>query len=197
MGEQSALIFKVNKGAYQSMSWSQVGRYATELGCGLAELGVEPNDKVAIFSQTSHLWVIADIATICNGAISVPIYPTSALSDIDYILNNSEAKVVFVQDKRLLQKVLSIRESLPHVKAFVLMEPNANKKVIAEIVSQNNLEEGYLLTIEELQRRGAKYVLQDKDLLRRRSDAIKPDNIATIIYTSGTTGVPKGVPLTH
>ncbi len=197
MGEQSALIFKVNKGAYQSMTWPQLGRFATELGCGLAELGVKPEDKVAIFSQSSHLWVIADIATICNGAISVPIYPTSALSDIEYILNNSEAKVVFVQDKRLLQKVLSIRESLPNVKAFVLMEPNANKKVIAEIVSQHNLKKDYLLTLEEVQRRGAKYVLKDRDLLRRRGEAIKPDSIATIIYTSGTTGVPKGVPLTH
>ena len=80
MGDFPALKFKVNKGAYQDMSWRELGRYVKEIGCGLAELGVDQDGKVAIFSQTSHLWVIADLATISNGAVSVPIYPTDRKS---------------------------------------------------------------------------------------------------------------------
>ena len=197
MGEFPALKFKVNKGAYQDMSWRELGRYVKEIGCGLAELGVDQDGKVAIFSQTSHLWVIADLATISNGAVSVPIYPTCSLSDIEYIINNSESEVVFVQNKRLLQKAVSIKEKLPSVKAFVLMDPTAKQKSVEEFCSENNLPEGYVLSVADLQKLGAKRLTKDSNLIEERIAATSVNNVATIIYTSGTTGTPKGVPLTH
>ncbi len=79
----------------------------TDTAFALAALGLQPKQCTAIFASNSHLWVAADFATISNGAISVPIYPTSSLSDIEYILSNSQAKVAFVQNDRLLKKVLS------------------------------------------------------------------------------------------
>ena len=129
MGDFPALQFKVGKNPYQSISWTDLGRVVRETACCLAHLGLTPQSKVGIFSQTAHLWVVADLATLANGAVSVPIYPTSSTSDIDYILNNSKTNFVFVQNEKLLKKVLAIKDKLPEVRSFIVMYPGLDKRI--------------------------------------------------------------------
>ncbi len=197
MGNFPALMFKQGKTPYQTMSWSDFGRLVRETACGLAHLGLQEKSRVAIFSQTAHLWVVADFAALVNGAVSVPIYPTSSTSDIEYILNNSESEFVFVQNEKLLEKVLAIRDKVPGVKAFVVMYPGQGKLSIAELKQQYSLPEAYVYSFDELHKLGERNIFTQGKVLERRTKAIKPTDLATIIYTSGTTGTPKGVPLKH
>lgn len=198
MGEFPALQFKTGKNPYTSLSWTEFGQVVRETACGLAHLGLASQSKVGIFSPTAHLWVVADFATIANGAVSVPIYPTSSTSDIEYILNNSKAAFVFVQNEKLLAKVLSIKDKLPTVKSFIVMYPGLDKRVsISSLVEEHKLPEGAVYSFEQVRELGARNYAKLDGLIQQRSNAIKLEDLATIIYTSGTTGTPKGVPLTH
>lgn len=116
MADRPAMLHKPKGQAYESITWSEMGNVVEKLAFGLSSLGIDMGSKAAIFSQTSHFWVLADFATIYNGAVSVPIYPTSSLSDIEYIINNSEAEVVFVQNQRLLKKFDNLVAKLPSLK---------------------------------------------------------------------------------
>lgn len=176
------------------MSWTDASRLVRELAQGLADLGLETGGKAAIFSNTSHLWVVSDLAILSNCSVSVPIYPTCSTGDIEYILNNSEAQIVFVQNERLLKKVLSIKDKVKKVKAFVVMYSD-NAKALEE--AQKDVPANYVKTIEEVREMGRKSLVTQFEIADRRITAAKLDELATIIYTSGTTGTPKGVPLTH
>ncbi|MBK9144017.1 MAG: long-chain fatty acid--CoA ligase [Candidatus Melainabacteria bacterium] len=183
MGDRPAFIYKPDrKSAYTQLSWTGLGERAENLAFGLAELGLEVDGKAAIFSATSHYWVLADLAILSNGAVSVPIYPTSSLSDIEYILNNSEAQIVFVQNKRLLAKIEGLKERIPHLKVAILMEESGDPETH---------------TVESVERLGRDRRAAHPELVYRRCESRERRDLATIIYTSGTTGTPKGVPLTH
>lgn len=198
MREFPAIQYKVGKNPYQSMTWTELGTVVRETACGLAHLGLTPQSKVGIFSQTAHLWVISDFAAIANGAVSVPIYPTSSTSDIEYILNNSKAAFVFVQNEKLLAKVLAIKDKLPSVKSYIVMYPGLDKRVTIEgLTDEHKLPSGTVLTFDQVRELGAQNIQKLGGLIEQRSRATKLEDLATIIYTSGTTGTPKGVPLTH
>lgn len=194
LGDWPALEYKVGKQPYQKMSWRDASTFIRELAQGLADLGLETGGRAAIFSNTSHLWVVADLATLSNCSVSVPIYPTCSTSDIEYILNNSESQIVFVQNERLLKKVLSIKDDVKKVKAFVVMSPD-NLKALEE--AKKDVPANFIKTVDEVREMGARSLVTQKEIAERRITAAKPDELATIIYTSGTTGTPKGVPLTH
>lgn len=198
MGEFPALKFKVGKDPYTSISWTQFGRLVRETAYGLSQLGLIENSKVGIFANTSHLWVVSDFAAIISGAVSVPIYPTCSTSDVEYILNNSEAEFVFVQNEKLLSKVLGVKDKLPRVKAFIVMFPGLDKKLSIEgLAKEYGVEDGKLFTFDQVHELGSKHAVKFTSEIENRSNTIKSSDLLTIIYTSGTTGTPKGVPLTH
>ena len=196
MANKNAMLHKPKGESYKSLTWSQMGETVEALALGLAALGLAPKEKVAIFSQTSHFWALADFATIYNGSVSVPIYPTCSSSDIEYIVNNSESKVLFVQNESLLKKFEQLLEKTPSIKAFVLMEAKDKTRPIEEIAKECGIPENMLFSFDGLIALGK----TNSDSLARIKDNwknITAEDIATIIYTSGTTGTPKGVPLTH
>lgn len=197
LGELTAVLFKPKGEQYQQMSWTDFSSLVEKLSFGLASLGIKPNSKAAIYSTTSHLWVASDFATISNGAVSVPIYPTSSLADIEYILNNSQSEVLFVQNQSLLLKVLPIRNQLPHLRTIVVHTPSKGDKPLAEVAKEHNLPQGYVMSTDEVVALGEQLKAKEPKLISTRVEATTLDDLATIIYTSGTTGTPKGVPLTH
>lgn len=195
--EAEAVRYKEGRSPYTSMSWSQLDEFVREIAHGLAARGVKPGDRVAILSQTSHLWAASDFATICNGAVSVPIYPTSSQSDIEYILDNSDSKVVFVQNEPLLKKVVKAASRSEQLKTIVLMTSLSKGKSLSEFAKEADIPQSLIVGLEELRSQGRDLAKEKPSLIDERSDAIKSEDLATIIYTSGTTGTPKGVPLTH
>ena len=191
-GQSPSIQFKENRASYKSMTWAELNTLVMEMAYGLAANGLGPGDAVGIFAPTSHLWVAADLATICNGAVSVPLYPNSSLTDIQHILNNSGASMAFVSGESLLKRLLQAKEELPSLRKIFYIPPLSDSKIPADITRS-----GLLTSINNLRDDGKPLAAKEPDLIKKRAAAIDRDSIATIIYTSGTTGTPKGVPLTH
>lgn len=151
---------------------------------GLASLGLRPGDRIALLSENRPEWSIADLAILSLGAINVPIYTTQALDQIDFILSDSGAKVLFISTRRLYkhaQPALAKR-GLEHLIFF--------DEEVAE-----DIERGIALTT--LEERGKVLAQERPGAFDAYLQAVRPDDLATVIYTSGTTGEPKGVMLTH
>lgn len=163
------------------------------LSLRLQELGVGRGDRVAIVCESRPEWSIADLAILTAGAINVPVYPTLAASQTEYILADAGAKAVIVSDDAQLAKLMDIAPSLPAVASIVVIAPG------------NPLPEAgpggpSIYTLADLVEQGKARVAGDPALAARyeaTARAIRPGDVATIIYTSGTTGHPKGVVLTH
>lgn len=171
-------------GKWKTYSTNEVNEFVNKLASGLMDLGISPNDmsaeqrdKVAIISKNCPEWLITDLAVQKIGAVLVPIYPTISVNETQFILNDSQTKIVFVDGEELFLKVKSIKDSLPSLKHIFTYEyvPNAIHWKDAHGDTGNEKTE----KIKEL------------------SEKIKEEDLATIIYTSGTTGTPKGVMLSH
>jgi len=178
-----ALQVKV-KGQYTPISSRTVGERVRRLALGLQELGIQPGERVAIFSENRPEWAIADFACLTALLTDVPLYPNLPPDQAAYILNDSGAVAIFVSDAAQAAKIAAVRgkcTTLRHVITFAA-EPHAGADhTIAEVEAR-----GAAVDDEERRARYRQYAL-----------AVKPDDLATLIYTSGTTGEPKGVMLTH
>ncbi len=146
---------------------------------GLLRLGVKKNDKIAVISSSNRTeWNISDIGILQTGAQNVPIYPTIAEEDIEYILNHSGAIYCIVSDNELLEKINTIKHNVQHLKDVYSFDKIHGCKNWEEILDLGRDESNQ----------------EDVDRIK---DGIAENDLATVIYTSGTTGRPKGVMLSH
>jgi acyl-CoA synthetase (AMP-forming)/AMP-acid ligase II len=166
--------------AWESVTWKQAGDKVEALAAGLIALGVEPEQRVGIASGTRYEWILADLAIMCAAGATTTVYPSTNAEDTTYILGDSESRVVFVEDAEQLTKLTAHRAELPHVSKVVIFDGKADGD--------------WVITLEDLAAMGAKLLAEQPDVVRTTSQAIKPDQLATLIYTSGTTGRPKGAP---
>ncbi len=164
-----------------SLTWRETKDRAYVLAAGLLDLGIAPEDRVAIASGTRIEWILADLGVMCAGAATTTVYPTTQHADVAYILSDSESKVIIAEDADQARKVLDHLEELPHVTAIVLID--------------GSLDHESVITWSELERRGREYLAAHPDAIDKTIDGIRPEQLATLIYTSGTTGRPKGVRL--
>jgi long-chain acyl-CoA synthetase len=171
------LLSKVG-GTYQPISTAELVDRVRRLSKALRELGVEKGDRVALMSENGPHWPTVDFATLCAGAVLVPIYPTLLPDQSIYIAGNCGAKVVVAETPSHLEGLLS--QELPDVRQFVLIKGESSDKRV--------------IPLDQLIERGAGVDVED---FEARARAVQPDDLATFIYTSGTTGTPKGVMLTH
>ncbi len=153
---------------------------------GLAAVGIEPKDNLAILSTNCRRWAYSDYATATRGATSVTVYPTLIASQVQYIVAHSDSKLVFAQDKLQMDKVMEIKSQCPELKTVVYFDESLSYED-PNVISFNDLmEKG-----KAFQQSDAAYDFEAEAL------KVAPDDILTLIYTSGTTGNPKGVMLKH
>jgi len=172
------LVTKYN-GVWVKTSTQEYIDKSNTISRALLRMGIQKNDKIAIISSSNRTeWNIMDIGTLQTGAQTVPIYPTIAAEDYEYILNHSEATYCFVSDDVVLQKLLSIQKNVPLLKEVYSFD---------EIKGCKNWKEVLALGEDT----------SNQDVVEDRKNNVKPEELATIIYTSGTTGKPKGVMLSH
>lgn len=186
-----AEAFRFPRGeAWESVTWKQAGDKVEALAAGLIALGVEPEQRVGIASGTRYEWILADLAIMCAAGATTTVYPTTNAEDTVYILGDSESRVVFAEDDEQLAKLTAHRSELPHVSKVVTFDPSAG--------SGQGADQGdWVITLDDLAALGAEKLAAEPDVVRTTSQAIRPDQLATLIYTSGTTGRPKGVRLRH
>src|SRR5947209_3992173 len=110
-------------GNYQSLSWSEVGEQVGRLARGLIALGLDPGDRVALVSENRPEWVIADLAIMAAGGITVPAYVTNTGDDHRHVLGNSGAHAVIVSTAALAARVIPAAEQVPSVRFAIAMEP--------------------------------------------------------------------------
>jgi len=171
------------EGKWQPYSTTESQKTIKALSAGLLTKGISGNnltpelaDKVAIISNNRPEWIFTDLAVQQTGAILVPVYPTTNPLELEFILKDANAKIIFVSSVDLLEKVLFIKDRVPSLQ--------------------------YIYTFDKIE--GADYwmnLLSDEPAMLQKVEEIKasisPKHLATIIYTSGTTGTPKGVMLSH
>jgi long-chain acyl-CoA synthetase len=170
-------------GAWRSVSSAEFRRAVEELSLGLRALGLEGGDRVALLSENRPQWAYADMATLCAGAVDVPIYPTLTSPQVLYILQDSEAKLGLVSTPAQAAKVMEVKSQVPSLRHVIGME-------------EASFPAG-VLTLEEVRTKGRSELAARPTAVRERAAEVRPGDLATIIYTSGTTGDPKGVMLTH
>jgi long-chain acyl-CoA synthetase len=175
------MMFK-KAGAYVNLSSREVLDRVQNTALGLRSLGIGPGDKVVILSENRPEWTMTDFAVQCLGAVVVPIYPTLMPDQIRYIVNDSDAKVIFASDRLLWPRVAAVRGELAKVAHYVVFDPEGIDGA---------------MPLAELIDRGRTHTASRGNGFEALALAVKPEDLASIIYTSGTTGVPKGVMLTH
>jgi long-chain acyl-CoA synthetase len=182
--ERSDTLNYKHEGRWTPISSGEFITRARNIAAGLYSLGVRRGDRVAILSESRPEWTLTDAGCMFAGAIDVPIYPTLMPSQVRYILKDSGARVLVVQNEKKFLEIRDLLAECPAVKDMVFFEQPAS--AVAQGIS-----------LAELEKRGQAFSEQQPQLINGLAHQIKADDLATIIYTSGTTGEPKGVMLAH
>jgi len=160
-----------------SKTFAEVQEIVMPLALGLVELGIQKGDRVSILGNTRPEWTYFDFAALSIGATVVPIYQTNSPEECRYVLENSDSRVVIVEDAEQLEKVRQVRDQLPQLEQIVMMTGDAEDA----------------LSMDELAAKGS----GDAGRWAQLYEAVAPEDICTFIYTSGTTGPPKGCIISH
>ena len=165
-------------GSWVDRSFDEVTETVRALSLGLIDLGVGKGDKVSILANTRPEWTYFDFAALSAGAVVVPIYQTNSPDECRYVLENSDAKVVVVEDDEQMEKIRAVRDRLPKLEQVVRMTGSSEDAI----------------SMGDLQARGEG---RDPGDWEARWSSVAPEDICTFIYTSGTTGPPKGCIISH
>ena len=167
--------------SYEDISWEAVNTMVRNTGYYLLSRGVRKGEKIAVYSPNCLEWVIADMAALSIGAVTVPVYPTNSGEEVRFILHNSDSRICFAGMPNNLNNVLKFRKQLKGLRDIIVFDQASAKKDIP--------------CLSDVIAEGRQYV--NTALYDKRLHSFKPDDLATIMYTSGTTGDPRGVMLTH
>ena len=181
-GDATAMTFK-RAGTWQQVSWKEMARRVRDAADGLASLGVKAGDRVSIVADTSCEWIIADVAIMSVGAITVPIYQSNPAHEVQYILHDAGASWVFVDHDHQVAKIRAEKAKLPDLRGV--------------IVFYGTPEAPFEQSLATLEKAGAAWRAANPGAHAARVAAVKSEDAASYLYTSGTTGNPKGVVLTH
>lgn len=177
--EKPALLSKI-EGQYRPVSYTELGNIVRGLALQLDSWGIRAGDRLAIMSDNREEWIMSDMANLSLGAVSVPIYPTLAPSQIGQLFQHSEPRMIYVSNREMLQKVQQSGYSFERIILYDQDDSIADTMPFDEMIAAG--KELYRQTPQRF-----------RDLL----DSVDEHDLACINYTSGTTGIPKGVMLTH
>ena len=176
-----------NRGIWQTYSWQRCWREARDFALGLAACGFGRGDKLSVIGDNRPRLYWAQSAAQCLGGIAVPVYQDSIAAELAYVLDHAESKVVVAEDQEQVDKILSLRERLPHLELVVYDDPRG----------MSDYDSGLLKSFDEIQALGREFGAAHEGYVEAAIEAGAPDDIVLLAYTSGTTGNPKGAMLTH
>ncbi|MFD4394273.1 AMP-dependent synthetase/ligase [Kitasatospora sp. NPDC058478] len=207
---------------WRSLTWAQTAARVKAVAAGLMALGIRPEDRVALASSTRLEWIIADLGNMCAGAATTTVYPSTNADETAFILSNSGSRALFAENSAQLAKAVDQLGQLPELRTVILFDaaeadapgtdapgtdapgtdaPGSDAAEAGAPEASTPEAEGLnaltVLTLAELEQRGAEYLEQHPDAVEKTVAALDKEQLATLIYTSGTTGRPKGVRLVH
>jgi len=183
--DKNIFNYKVNK-LWCSLTGKEIYNIVESISSALRSFDLSNDDKIAILSTTSYKWALCDYGILCNGSVTVTVYPTLIDSQIAYIINNSSSKLIFVENQEQLKKINAIKNECENLKNIVVLDNSSDSDNPHEL----NFDD-FLLLGEEYKKQNLSFNFEDI------INNVKPNDLLTLIYTSGTTGTPKGVMLSH
>ncbi|XP_076006972.1 long-chain-fatty-acid--CoA ligase ACSBG2-like [Genypterus blacodes] len=178
----SPALFSKKEGQWESLTWRQYYQQCRAAAKSFLKLGLERYHGVGILGFNSPEWFIADIGCILAGGLAAGIYTTNSPEACQYVAAHCEANILVVENQKQLDKILQVKDQLPHVKAIVQYKGELQQKT------------PFLYTWAEFMKLGEDV---PEEQLNAKIDSLRANECCTLIYTSGTTGNPKGVMLSH
>jgi long-chain acyl-CoA synthetase len=185
-GDRVALR-KKDLGLWHDISWNEYYAKARYVGSALISMGLQKADCVSIIGDNCPEWAIIDLGIQCAGGVAVGVYSTNAWPQVEYVIQNSESRFLFVENEEQLDKWLHFRDKAPLLR----------KVIVWDLEGLRHFEDPMVMTYDDLLDLGCKIVEREPDLFDNRMAEVTPEDLSVLIYTSGTTGPPKGAMLTH
>jgi long-chain acyl-CoA synthetase len=184
-GSERTALREKEFGIWQEYSWEDYYEHVKNFSLGLQYLGFQKGDKLAIIGDNRPEWVWAELATQCAGGIPLGIYQDSILTEVAYVINQSEATMVVAEDQEQCDKLLALKEQIPRVAKIIYTDPKGMR----------SYDDPLLISFSEAEDIGKNK--GNSQSFEENIQNLREDDIAFIAYTSGTTGFPKGSILTH
>lgn len=175
-------------GIWSEYTWADTWQMVQDAAHGLLALGVDVGERVSIHAEDRPEWVVMDLATVAVRGITVGLYPTNPLAEVEYTLNDCGARVHLAEDQEQADKVLDLpADRYPLVERIIYLEDRGVR----------SYDDPRLLPWADFLEMGRRHRQEHADALERRMAAAQPDDVMTLVYTSGTTGPPKGAMITN
>ncbi len=177
-----AYKYKV-RGKWVSETWGEFRNKVDSTATFLIKSGIQKGDKVSVLSDTRPEWCIADLGILSAGGVSVGLYPTLSPKQLEYLINHSDSKMIFVENKEKLERVFAVIDKLPKIQKVIVFDPSECEKFF---------DDPRVIPFSKVLKEKV-----DDNLLSERIKNVGKDDIALMVYTSGTTGDPKGAMISH
>lgn len=182
---KTALKYQSPSGEWLDLSWKSFADKIMKVAQAMAEIGLQPDDNVGIYAQNMDKYLITDFAAYANKAVMVPMYATASPSQVSYIVQDANIRLLFVGEQFQYNNAYKVQQELPVLVKLIIFDP----KVVLKPDDQTSVFFDDFITTGDNS--------ESMALVNSRLKQLKESDLATIIYTSGTTGEPKGVMLTH
>ncbi|MDO4540176.1 MAG: long-chain fatty acid--CoA ligase [Syntrophomonadaceae bacterium] len=167
------------------LTWSELRERVEFIAGGLIELGLEKKDRIALAAPNSPYWTAMDLAVTCMGSVLTTIYPTLSLGEIQYIINDSDSKILVVGNEKILERVLPGMDEMPGITSIIVLRMDYES------------HDPQILSLKDLIQLGRDTAEKNMPIYHQRRESLTMDDWLTMLYTSGTTGQGKGVLLLH